>query len=182
MVRAALFSQRQVRSRHNKITVSQRRQISWTSSMLSEDSHGRHATHMDSNPYSPPAETADNPIRIFRSIWIVAVLLLAVIVLFASLPLMLTLITLLACNAIAFVVFLIVHRTTEANLAFLSALLMLAALMFTNWGFSMPNPRVRVSWISLIPACISQLTLISMPVFWSLRNCRIRNDGGSACK
>lgn len=182
MILAALLSQLQVPSRHNKIIVSHRLKISWTSSMLPEDSHNRHATHMDSNPYSPPAETADNPIRIFRSIWIVAVLLLAVMVLFASLPLMLTLITLLACNGIAFFVLLIVHRTTEASLAFLSALLMLATLMFTNWGFSMPNPRIRVSWISLIPACISQLTLISMPVFWSLRNSRIRNDGGSACK
>ena len=123
---------------------------------------------MESNPYTPPAESLDDSVRPFASIWIVVLLLLVVIVLFASLPLMLTLITLLACNAIDYIVFLILRRTTEANLAFLSGLLMVAALLFTDWGFSTPNPRVRVSWISLIPACISQLALISMPIL-SLR-------------
>ena len=74
-------------------------------------------------------------------------------------------IALLACNAVAFIALLVARQTTAANLAFLTGVLVVASLMFTNWGFSMPNPRVTVSWVCLIPALIAQLALIACP-FW----------------
>ena len=102
----------------------------------------------------------------------VAALVLATIGLFIAFPLMLTLLALLAFNGIAYITLLIFRQTTAANLAFLTGVLLVASLLFTDWGFSTPNPRIRISWISLIPACASQLTLISMPLWCSRRTPR----------
>ena len=96
--------------------------------------------------------------------------LCASVTLFASLPLMLTLLVLLACNSIAFIVLLIVGRSRSAGLALLTGVLMLASLIFTDWGFSMPNPRIRISWLAFVPACISQLVLVTMPLQLWRRN------------
>ena len=120
---------------------------------------------MEHNPYEAPVETASVGSTSFDRRWFTAIPFVAVVALFAALPLMLTLLVLLACNAVAFLVLLVARRTTAANLAFLTGFLVVASLMFTDWGFSMPNPRVTVSWICLIPAIIAQLALIACP-FW----------------
>ena len=120
---------------------------------------------MEHNPYEAPVETASAGPTSFDRRWFTAIPFAAVIVLFATLPLMLTLLALLACNAVAFLALLVARQTTAANLAFLTGVLVVACLMFTNWGFSMPNPRITVSWVCLIPAIIAQLALIACP-FW----------------
>ena len=120
---------------------------------------------METNPYDAPAEmVADGPASFDRR-WLVAIPLVAVVTMFATLPLMLTLLVLLVCNAVAYLALLVAHQTTAANLAFLTGVLVFATLMFTSFGFSMVNPRVTVSWVCLIPAIIAQLTLIASP-FW----------------
>ena len=92
-------------------------------------------------------------------------LAVSLVVLFAIVPLMLTLLALLACNLVACLVLLILRRSSAAGLAFLTCVLLVASLLFTDWGFSMPYPRIRVSWFSLIPACVSELALITMPLW-----------------
>ena len=120
---------------------------------------------MEYKPYTAPAElTASGVVSPDRR-WLAVIPLLAVVALFATLPLMLTLLVLLAGNAIAFFVLLVLRQSTSAALAFLTAVLIVASLMFTNWGFSMPNPRITISWVCLIPAIISQLALIGTP-YW----------------
>jgi len=125
---------------------------------------------MSENPYETRATTPDD-VRSFDQwrLWTAASLLLSVVALFVALPLMLTLLALLASNGIAYITLLILRHTKAANLAFLTGVLLVASLLFTDWGFSTPNPRIRVSWISLILACLSQLALISMPL-WRLPN------------
>ena len=120
---------------------------------------------MEHNPYEAPVEAASVGSTSFDRRWFVAIPLAAVVVLFATLPLMLTLLALLACNTVAFLVLLVARQTTAATLAFLTGVLVVASLIFTDWGFSMPNPRITVSWICLIPATIAQLALIACP-FW----------------
>lgn len=128
---------------------------------------------MEPNPYEAPAEETIDRAASFDRRWFTAVPLAAVVLLFATLPLMLTLLALLACNAVAFIALLIARQTTAANLAFLTGVLLVASLMFTDWGFSMPKPRIIVSWVCLIPAMIAQLALIACP-FWLPFTGRIR--------
>lgn len=120
---------------------------------------------MEPNPYEAPAEATTDRAASFDRRWFTAVPLAAVVLLFATIPLMLTLLALLACNGVAFIALLIARQTTAANLAFLTGVLLVASLMFTDWGFSMPKPRIIVSWVCLIPAIIAQLALIACP-FW----------------
>ena len=120
---------------------------------------------MEHNPYEDSAETVSDGSRSFDLRWLTAISFIAVVTLFATLPLMLTLLALLACNVVAYLALLVARQTTAANLAFLTGVLVVASLMFTDWGFSMPNPRVTVSWVCLIPAVVSQLALIACP-FW----------------
>ena len=124
---------------------------------------------MEPNPYEVPVEapaeaTVDRVVACDRR-WFVAIPLAAVVLLFATLPLILALLALLACNAVGFVALLIARQTAAADLAFLTGVLLVASLMFTDWGFSMPRPRIIVSWGYLIPAIIAQLALIVCP-FW----------------
>lgn len=121
---------------------------------------------MEQNPYSAPIAFDDSATSFDRR-WLIAMPLIVVVAVFATLDLMLALLCLLACNSIAFAVLLIVHQTTAAKLAFLTGVLVLATLIFTNWGFSMPNPRIRVSWVCFIPACVSQMALILTPIWLS---------------
>ncbi len=121
---------------------------------------------MSENPYETPT-TPPKDVRKFDQwrLWIAGILLLSVVALFVALPLMLTFLVLLAFNGMAYVILLILRHTKAANLAFLTSVLFVASLLFTDWGFSMPNPRIHVSWISLTLACLSQLALISMPLW-----------------
>ena len=136
---------------------------------------------MEPNPYDAPAETAVDGSASFDRRWLAAIPFVAVVMLFATLPLMLTLLALLACNAVAFIALLVARQTTAANLAFLTGVLVVASLMFTNWGFSMPNPRVTVSWVCLIPALIAQLALIACP-FWLPLTQRIGGSHGFSAR
>lgn len=87
-------------------------------------------------------------------------LVTALIALFAATFLMLTLLILIGCNGIAFIV-LYVRHSPSAKLAFLTAALMFVSLILTDWGFSTPHPRIRVAWVALVPAGIAQIALIS---------------------
>ena len=80
---------------------------------------------------------------------------------------MLALLLLSACNGIAFIVLIVARQTTTAKLAFLTCMLMIVTLVFTNWGFSMPNPRIRVFWGGLFLACISQVALLMTPIWFA---------------
>ena len=120
---------------------------------------------MEDNPYEAPAKSASGGSAFADRRWFTAIPFAAVVTLFATLPLMLTLLALLACNFVAFFVLLVARQTTAANLAFLTGVLLVASLMFTDWGFLMLNPRVTVSWVCLIPAGMVQLVLIAYP-FW----------------
>ncbi|MEM6472671.1 MAG: hypothetical protein AAF802_24130 [Planctomycetota bacterium] len=120
---------------------------------------------MEHNPYEAPLGTGSAGPTAFDRRWLAAIPFAAVGALFATLPLMLTLLVLLACNAVAFLVLVVERQTMAATLAFLTCVLVVASLMFTNWGFSMPNPRITVSWVCLIPAIIAQLALIACPLW-----------------
>lgn len=120
---------------------------------------------MTPNPYDAPAEIAVDDSTTFDQRWLAFIPLVAVVTSFIAFPLMLTLIGLLACNAIAYIALLVVRQTTAANLAFLTGLLVGASLVFTDWGFSSLKPRTMVSWVCLIPAVIAQIALIACP-FW----------------
>jgi len=117
------------------------------------------------NPYEAPVETPPLHAGPVDRRWLAAIPFVAVVIMFVTLPLMLTLLVLLACNVVTFVVMLIVRQTTAVRLAFLTGVLLVGCLVFTNWGFSMPEPRIIVSWIWLVPAIITQLALIACP-FW----------------
>ena len=117
------------------------------------------------NPYDAPAGPTASGAASFDKRWIAAISLVAVITLFATLPLILTLLTLLVGNVVAILALVFARQNFAANLAFLTAVLLLASLIFTDWGFSRLSPRVTVSWVCLIPAVISQLALITCP-FW----------------
>ncbi len=83
---------------------------------------------MEPNPYAAPPTIVNESVRhADRRLWTVAVTLIAVVILFVLLPLMLTLLSLLACNGVAFVVLLIARRTKAASLAFFTGVLMLAS-------------------------------------------------------
>ena len=118
---------------------------------------------MEPNPNDAPTEMVSDGSASFDRRWLVAIPLVAVVTLFATLPLMLTLLVLLVCNAVAYLALLVARQVAAANLAFLTGVLVFATLVFTSWGFSMVNPRVTVSWVCLIPAIIAQLTLIASP-------------------
>lgn len=97
--------------------------------------------------------------------WLVAILCVAFVLPLLTLPLLLSLLALLASNAIAFVVLLFNRKTSIAIHALMTGALLSGALTFTNWGFSMPNPKVTVSWAFLMPAIIAQLALIASPLW-----------------
>lgn len=132
---------------------------------LSYISDASRSNTMKPDPYAAPAEARTDRSASIDWRWLAAIPLVTVVALFVTLPLMLTLLAMLACNAVAFVALLIARQTTAANLAFLTGVLLVASLMFTNWGLSMPNPRITVSWLCLIPAIIAQLALVACP-FW----------------
>lgn len=127
---------------------------------------------MEYNPYSAPDTNTNRP-RTFDKRWWIVVPLICAVGIFATLPLLLALLCLLACNAIAYVVLLIARQTFAANLAFLTGILFLATLLLTDWGFSSRVPRIRVSWLWLVQACIAQIALIFSPI-WLCR--RSQND------
>jgi hypothetical protein len=130
--------------------------------------------NMEPTPYSTPTENHNNSFRSAKLCWVVVLFLLAIIfAIFAFLPLMLSLLTLTIGNTLAFIAMAIRHQRNAAILALLTGCFMFASLVFTNWGFSMPNPRVRVFWYSLIPACIMQFLLATMPIWTEL------NKGGA---
>ena len=119
---------------------------------------------MTPNPYEAPSANFDAPIRSQRwQLFAVAALVLTVVTIFATVPLFLTLLILMACDVVACFALLIVQDTSAAFLAFLTGLLMLATLLFTDWGFSSQVPRIRLSWPSLIPAVVCQFVLILLP-------------------
>lgn len=118
---------------------------------------------MEHNPYDAPVVNFLEDTRSFDWRWLSSVSLAGTIILSVTLPLILTLLVLVACNTIAFIALLIFRQTTASGLAFLTGVLMFASLIFTDWGFSMPNPRITISWGWLIPACLSQLVLILLP-------------------
>ena len=123
---------------------------------------------MDTNPYTAPGADSGNSVSVGR--WqrrTVGFLLFALVMLFVLVPLLLVLLVLVACNAVAFPVLLLSSHARPAGLAFLTAALMLVALLLTDWGFSMPQPRIRIAWSALIPACVLQLLLVTMPLWFS---------------
>lgn len=130
---------------------------------------------MRPNPYEAPSANIDTPIRShhWRLVAVLAVVL-TVVAMFATMPLMLTLLALLGSNVLACFMLLILQDTSATFLAFLTGLLMLASLVFTDWGLSSQVPRIRVSWPSLIPAVVCQLVLISLPARRVVKTWRIR--------
>jgi len=97
--------------------------------------------------------------RLFQLTFVVAV----VCALFAALKWPLALLALSGMNAVACVRFWLTKRTRMALMAFATSILMLATLLLTNWGLSMPQPVVRVAWPYLVAACVSQSATI---LFW----------------
>lgn len=123
---------------------------------------------MSENPYASPCVPPGASVRFGR--WrkrLVLALVVSLVALFVTLPLMLTLLALVVGNAVAVVILVCFRRRGAAKLALLTVMLMLASLIFTDWGVSTPYPRIRVSWLTLIPACISQLALVLRPVWTS---------------
>jgi hypothetical protein len=92
-------------------------------------------------------------IRLFQCTIIVA----AISALFAAFKWPLALLILCGLNAAASVYFCATRRARIAGPAFITSCLILATLFFTDWGFSSPNPRVRIAWPYLVAACLSQL-------------------------
>lgn len=106
--------------------------------------------------------------------WISIALVISLVALFAAFPLMLTLLVLVGCNAVMFLVLACCRQAVPAKLALLTVVLMTASLFLTDWGFSSLHPQIRPSWLSLVPACISQLALVSSPMWLSTkRSCTV---------
>jgi len=121
---------------------------------------------IEPNPYSPPISVTRNSHRPFGWTWAVPATLLAVIaILLVALPFILALLALLCGNAIGFIALAVYRQRIAARISALTILLLLATLFFTNWGFSMPEPRIRIAWLYFVPACALQLTLISIPIW-----------------
>jgi len=97
--------------------------------------------------------------RLFQLTLVVAV----VCALFAALKWPLALLALSGMNAVACVRFWLTRRTRVALMALATSVFMLAALLFTDWGFSTPRPVVRVAWPHLVAACVWQLATM---LFW----------------
>lgn len=70
-----------------------------------------------------------------------------------------TLLVVAFVDAVAGILLIALSKTTAAKLAWLSCFLMLVTLFFTNWGFSMPEPKVDIFWGGAVMACVSQLAL-----------------------
>ena len=114
----------------------------------------------EQNPFKTPTHAPQNTDGGFV-VQILGVILLAVLVsLYAILPTLLFLLVLLAGNAIAFVVFSFLRFNATLMFSFLACVFILATLLFSNWGFSMPNPRITICWACFIPACVFELALI----------------------
>lgn len=64
-------------------------------------------------------------------------------------------------NAIAAVGFWLGGKQRSVELTGATTALLIAALFFTDWGFSTPNPIVRVAWPWLIAACAMEIAAIS---------------------
>jgi hypothetical protein len=128
---------------------------------------------IEPNPYSAPISVTDNLKQTFGWTWAMPMMLLAVIAtLLVALPFMLALFTLLFGNTIGFIGLAVYRQRIAVRISALTILLLLFTLFFTNWGFSMPEPRVRIAWMYFIPACVLQLSLISAPIW-------LRNDAAS---
>jgi hypothetical protein len=98
-------------------------------------------------------------IRLFQCTLMVAV----VSALFTALKWPLALLIVCGLNAAASAYFCATRRPRIAAAAFMTFCLILATLFFTDWGFSTPNPMVRIAWPFLAAACVSQLCTI---LYW----------------
>lgn len=124
---------------------------------------------------NPPVTTTDtHPLGIHARIVIVGLLVVGVVGLFIVVPLMVTFLALAAVNFLAFIILPLFRQPLAPILAILTAVFWVASLVYTEWGFSTPNPRIRISWFSFVPACLFQLVLISLPI-WHPR--RRSSDG-----
>ena len=125
---------------------------------------------MPDNPYATPSIPPDvSPRSGAWRRWIPMAFVISLVALFATFPLMITLLVLVGCNAAAFIVLRCCRQAVPAKLALLTVVLMTASLFLTDWGFSSLHPQIQVSWLSLVPACISQLALVSSPMWLSTK-------------
>jgi hypothetical protein len=83
--------------------------------------------------------------------------------LFAYLAWPLVLKTLCELNGLASVWFLVTGRRRLARMAIVAAILMLATLLWTDWGLSPLDPVVHVAWSFLVAASVAEVTTI---VLW----------------
>jgi hypothetical protein len=125
-------------------------------------------TVMAYNPYTPPKNVDHRPSN-GKWLWIGSQVIAVGIIPFMTLPLIITLPILAMCHVIAVINFLIRGQPTRAKVACLASLLLGAAWIFTDWGFSSPRQQIRVSWGWLIPACMAHAAVILSPV-WTTRN------------
>ena len=103
-----------------------------------------------------------------KSLAISILLLCSVVGVFVFLPLMLALLVMLAIDSIACLCFTITKSMTSAGLAALCCILLFSSLIFTDWGFSTPNPQIRIAWFPLTLALLGQLCLIFQPLLPSI--------------
>jgi len=113
--------------------------------------------------------------RMLQLVFVVAV----ISALFGHLAWPLALLALSGLNGIASVWFWLTKRSRLGKMAALTAILILATLFFTDWGFSSPHPVVRVAWPLLVAACIAELVtivmwLVSVPPTVRLRRIALR--------
>lgn len=75
----------------------------------------------------------------------------------------LALLAMLGLNGFASVWFWLTKRPQVGGMAALTAILIFAALLFTDWDIDSPRPPVvRVAWPWLTAACVSQLVTVLM--------------------
>ena len=121
---------------------------------------------MEPNMHSAQLPDPDNSIRARNYFMGVSVALIAgAALVLASLPFQISLLTLIGGNVIGFIVLAAYRQKIATRISALTILLLLFTLFFTNWGFSMPEPRMQIAWMYFIPACVFQLSLILLP-FW----------------
>ena len=80
--------------------------------------------------------------------------------LFASLTWPVALLVVCGLNVVGCIGFRLVGRSRIAGLMGVTAILILATLVLTDWGLSCPHPVVSVAWPYLIAACVSELVAV----------------------
>ncbi len=138
------------------------------STLISRTSDDPASYNHEMNPYDPPEPLADEEsrensfteYRMHSDFGIGCLLFLAVI----QLRLLAVAMVLVAFNFVFGIVFLARGSQSLGGIAFLGSILYGATVVFSDWGFSTPNPIVNINWFVGAPATVTMFAWILIPL------------------